>query len=176
MIDATRTPLADTPYWSEPVSLAVLISESLDWWTRNPDLAQSRLDTLQTFLPSGSGIDIGTAITVDASAPDGVLVAPESTFRLFASWHAMDSNGFYCGWFDFAVWVTSTFAGPVVALEWLTPDGRNPEELSEEEYSEANAGSDEWFGVSDPSDYLIDTYSWAMRETHARAEVDTPPV
>lgn len=177
MTDTTRTSLVETPYWSEPVALAVLISETLDWASRNLDCAQPILDAIQDVLLRGSGIDIGTSITVWEDVHRGKLASdtPESSFRLFASWHAMDSNGYYAGWFDFAVWVTSTFAGPVVALEWLTPNGQSPEELSEDEYAEANADSDEWFGVSDPTDYLIDTYSYAMREGHARSEFDTPP-
>lgn len=167
-IDTSRTPLSETPYWAQPVLLAELIAENLDWASRNPDAANPRLDAIERELPRGSGIDSGTTINRDVSDIDR-----SEYFRLDASWHAMDSTGYYAGWYSFTVAVVSTFGGPAVSVEWA--GGKNPEEVTEAEYAEANENSDEWFGISDPTDYLIDVYDSAMREMHARSEFDTPP-
>lgn len=49
---------------------------------------------LLDVLPSGSGFD--TSWCVDLSK-DG------KTLLLYSSYHAMDDNGYYCGWADFTV-------------------------------------------------------------------------
>lgn len=41
-------------------------------------------------LPSGSGIDEGTKIDLDASTPEKIV--------LIVNFHHMDTNGFYSGW------------------------------------------------------------------------------
>lgn len=199
-IETRNTPLAQTSYWAEPVTMAELIATALDWSTRNPGAASARLDAMERELPRGSGIDAGTKIDrSEVEPPTGGSFSFDVMFRLSSSWHAMDSNGYYAGWSDFAVIVRSTFAGPTVELEWAddkSPAEDYPGDTTEcgtcsgtghtgahdtddcevcEGTGEVSDPDSEWFGISDPSDYLIDVYSDAVRRAYARIEFDTPP-
>lgn len=168
-------------------------------WAGRWDAGLSRIE--RESLPSGAGIDIGTVITRDAVTASEA----GSRFRLHGSYHAMDSSGMYAGWFDYAIDVVATFSGPVVELEWLTDGGKNPEELSEADYpaptrdcpvcdgtghnqhgdtddcpecdgtGETEDSDAEWYGISDPSDWLIDVYSEAVRELTTRGEWEPEP-
>lgn len=182
--------MASETYWTQPVTLAQIIGETLNWYSRNPDAAGPRLDALQRALPSGSGIDSGTTI----DRPGALPVGPESAFRLTADYHAMDSSGYYAGWSTFYVDVLATFSGPVVELSWA--DGKGPAqdyddpEIPCEECTHADdpddchacAGSGsvpdpdaEWCGVGDPTDSLIDVYDSALRAMVCRLDFDSPP-
>lgn len=71
-----------------------------DTWTdRHADNAE-RL--VREFLPSGSGIDCGTTLDLDASRPDRIVLS--------ASYHHMDESGGYDGWTDHNVVVTPSLA------------------------------------------------------------------
>lgn len=47
------------------------------------------------FLPSGSGFDSGTKIDIENSSRNKIILS--------TSFHAMDENGFYDGWYDFKI-------------------------------------------------------------------------
>lgn len=65
------------------------------------DLAEEQLRHIeQNHLPSGSGIDCGTKIYRDYSLRDIILKF---------SYHAMDENGFYDGWYDYTLTLSPDF-------------------------------------------------------------------
>jgi hypothetical protein len=70
-----------------------------EWYDRHSDaLAQ-----LAYLLPSGSGVDNGTSIDVDACKADRIV--------LQTSFHHMDESGGYDGWTEHAIIVRPTFDG-----------------------------------------------------------------
>lgn len=129
---------SELEYWDRPVSMAQAISETLGAYGRTVDAERSGpdgtrwgerwgsvLDAIERELPRGSGIDAGTTILRDFADsirwntdPAGTW-DPDTMFALTAGWHAMDSNGYYTGWFDFRIVVRATFGGPVVDIEWV---------------------------------------------------------
>ncbi len=62
-------------------------SDHADWFDRHS--ATLRL-LVKNYLPSGSGIDSGTTLDVDASTPEKLVFA--------FGYHHMDENGMYDGW------------------------------------------------------------------------------
>lgn len=63
-----------------------------EWFERHSD----RIEQLvHTYLPSGSGFDLGTSIDWDASRPDRLVFN--------TAFHHMDENGYYDGWTDYQV-------------------------------------------------------------------------
>ena len=62
-----------------------------------------RIEQLVDMLPSGSGIDNGTKIDLEASHAGKVV--------LYAPFHHMDENGFYDGWTEHIITVTPSFRG-----------------------------------------------------------------
>jgi len=54
-------------------------------------------DIVDECFPHGSGIDNGNSIDFDKSSSDRIVIN--------SSFHCMDENGFYCGWYDFSVTV-----------------------------------------------------------------------
>ena len=63
--------------------------------------ALERLETLERhYLPYGSGFDSGSHI-VDAGKQKIIIKS---------SYHAMDDNGYYDGWYDFTITVTPSFS------------------------------------------------------------------
>jgi hypothetical protein len=58
------------------------------------------LRTLESLLPSGSGIDSGTTIDLDASTGEKLV--------LRTSYHHMNDGGYYDGWTDHTVTVTAS--------------------------------------------------------------------
>lgn len=149
-------------------------------------------------LPSGSGIDSGTRIIREPEA--GSDADADTCIRLSGSYHAMDSSGMYAGWFDYTIEARAAFSGLSVSLEWAGGDDPETASESDYpaptvtcpecdgtglEMGDAGpsamcsqcdgAGvvddSDaEWYGVSDPTDYLIDVYHSALSETTTRGE------
>jgi hypothetical protein len=66
-----------------------------EWYARHT----AQLQTIgRDRLPSGSGIDCGTAIDLDASRPNRIV--------LTLSYHHMAESGMYDGWTDHTVIVT----------------------------------------------------------------------
>lgn len=59
-------------------------------------------------LPSGSGIDAGTKVDLDASTPSRVV--------LLVSYHHMNDSGMYDGWSDYRVTIRPAFDGVMVAV------------------------------------------------------------
>jgi hypothetical protein len=161
--------VAQLPYWQQPVTLAQLISETLGARVRcesgeswaGVQRWDSVLDRIESDLPRGSGIDSGTKIVRDVAESETY-----ETIRLTGGWHAMDSSGYYCGWYDFAVTIRAGFSGIMAELSWAG-------DLPGEDYS--GEDDDEWAGVSDPSDYLIDVYSSALGAMVKRVDYDDPP-
>src|SRR5690242_28193 len=72
-------------------------SEWLDHWTGQLE------QYARNELPSGSGIDSGTKIDLDASN-DKIVV-------LTLGYHHMDENGYYDGWTDHTIRVRPAFNG-----------------------------------------------------------------
>jgi hypothetical protein len=70
-----------------------------EWFQKWTD----RIDMLVDMLPSGSGIDNGTEIDLDASHAEKLVF----TF----GFHHMDENGFYDSWTDHKLVVTPSFTG-----------------------------------------------------------------
>lgn len=65
----------------------------------------ARLAQLADRLPSGSGIDHGTTIDVDASTTDRVV--------LRTSYHHMNDGGMYDGWTEHRIVVRPSFIGGI---------------------------------------------------------------
>jgi len=63
--------------------------------------AQERLKHLEDCLPSGSGIDCGTKIDIEASTQNKIV--------LFVEYHHMNDGGFYDGWTAHTITITPTF-------------------------------------------------------------------
>ena len=61
------------------------------------------IDMLCQLLPSGSGIDSGTKLNLDASHYEKLVFD--------ADYHHMDENGYYDGWTQHTVIVTPSFKG-----------------------------------------------------------------
>ena len=57
------------------------------------------------LLPSGSGFDSGTTIDIEKSTPNKIY--------LNTSYHYMNGNGFYDGWYEYQVIVTPSLANVI---------------------------------------------------------------
>lgn len=84
-------------------------SNNKEWFARWNDRA---LMLVRDYLPSGSGIDCGTALDLDKSS--------DNALRFTFSFHHMDENGFYCGWTEHKLIVKPSFSG--VSLHITGPD------------------------------------------------------
>ena len=82
------------------------------------DKWEDRLHSLQKQLPSGSGIDSGTRIDIDASSGRKIV--------LLASFHHMNDVGMYDGWTEHKVIVTPAFDGVDIVIT-----GRNRNEIKD---------------------------------------------
>ncbi len=87
---------------------------SMEWVPEHEDT----LLKLQHELPSGSGIDHGTAIDLDASN--------DSRIVLQMDYHHMNENGYYDGWTSHKVTITPTFEGFDIAIS-----GRDRNQIKE---------------------------------------------
>lgn len=72
-----------------------------EWQTKHA----ARLSQLAARLPSGSGIDSGTTIDVDASTTDRIV--------LRCSFHHMNDGGIYDGWTEHRIVVRPSFIGGI---------------------------------------------------------------
>lgn len=77
-----------------------LASNNAEWRARWESNAE---DLTLNFMPSGSGIDCGTKLDIDASLAQGKLV-----FTL--SYHHMNENGMYDGWTEHKAIVSPSLA------------------------------------------------------------------
>lgn len=75
-------------------------SGNKEWFARWEDRA---LKLVRDCMPSGSGIDCGTTLDLDASNGNAL--------RFTFSFHHMDENGFYCGWTEHKLVVKPAFEG-----------------------------------------------------------------
>ena len=74
-------------------------SGNAEWLVKHRD----NIDQIvRDHMPSGSGVDAGTAMWIDDSTPNKLL------FRL--SFHHMNVDGYYAGWTDHTVTVTADLA------------------------------------------------------------------
>ena len=71
-------------------------TEWFDKWTE-------RIGELVNMLPSGSGIDCGTSIDLDASHNEKIVLG--------LSFHHMNDGGYYDGWTQHHIVVTPSFRG-----------------------------------------------------------------
>ena len=79
-----------------------------------------RLEELGEQLPSGGGIDHGTAIDVERTALAGGAVV------LATAYHHMNDNGFYDGWTEHVITVRPLFDGLDVRVS-----GRNRNDIKD---------------------------------------------
>lgn len=84
------------------------------WENRHND----RLNALEKFLPSGSGIDAGTKLDDARSTPTRLV--------LTLSFHHMDEHGSYDGWTDHEAIITPAFDGLDVRIT-----GRNRNDIKD---------------------------------------------
>ena len=75
-------------------------NDNTEWEMRWLDLIRF---IQRNLLPHGSGIDAENDIDVDKSNEKRILV--------YASYHAMNENGYYDGWIDYTVKATPAFDG-----------------------------------------------------------------
>ena len=91
--------------------------------TGNTEWELKHAETLETIarecLPSGSGIDNGTQIDLDASTEDKIV--------LTTAFHHMDDGGYYDGWTDHTVTVTADLLSTIS----LKISGRNRNEIKD---------------------------------------------
>jgi hypothetical protein len=80
-------------------------SQNTEWLNNWED----RLTECNNQLPSGSGIDSGCKINFTESSSNKIIIE----FSYHASYHAMDENGFYCGWYDFTLTVHPDFTNTI---------------------------------------------------------------
>lgn len=96
--------------------LNCIASDNQEWLGKHEERI---LSLVKEYMPSGSGIDCGTKIDLDASNADKLV------FTL--SFHHMDDNGFYDGWTDHTLTVK-----PSLTSEFdLSFSGRNRNEIKE---------------------------------------------
>lgn len=86
-------------------------SDNTVWRERHSDY----LTKLESFLPSGSGVDRGTKIIVDETNDDRIT--------LDLAFHHMNERGFYSGWTEHRAIVTPTFSGFSVKITGRDRDG-----------------------------------------------------
>lgn len=84
-----------------------------EWQDKHDDILS---DIEANYLPSGSGIDLGSKIDRKASSMDKVVI--------ILSYHHMNENGYYEGWTEHKVIVTPSFMDNHVNLR-ITGRNRN---------------------------------------------------
>lgn len=94
-------------------------------WRNNHTSEISRL--VDEYMPSGSGIDNGTAIDLGKSTGSKLV------FNV--AFHHMDENGFYCGWTDHTITITPSFSNFDIRISG--PNKRNIKEYLHDVYSSA---------------------------------------
>jgi len=120
-------------------------SKNAEWLIKHE---QSIVQIVKDLLPSGSGIDCGTKIDLDASNGEKLVL----TF----CYHHMNEHGYYDGWTDHKAVVTPSFAHDFN----LVITGRNRNEVKE--YLHETYSCD----LSQHLDYQRDTGKYvALRET-----------
>lgn len=105
-----------------------IASGNAEWRQRHED---TLAELCRNFMPSGSGIDSGTVLDVDASLR---FAGEKLIFTL--GFHHMDDGGYYDGWTQHKLTVTpSLFLGP--KLRFSGPDRNQIKEHLHEVYSSA---------------------------------------
>ena len=106
--------------YGRPVTIVSAIDDEIGRWMRISESAnqfnwsadhtehvrndiERSLDSLESLLPSGSGIDCGTKIDREACKPNKVVLNCE--------FHHMNDNGMYDGWTGHRVTIVPTFHG-----------------------------------------------------------------
>ena len=112
-------------------------SNNDDWMTRH---SNSLIEIANHYLPHGSGIDSGCNID-DNSTQDKIIIN--------SAYHAMDENGFYCGWIHFDVIV-------IASLEFNID--------VEFDNIENDSDFDDW-DIESLFDCLHQTFDYALRES-----------
>ncbi len=92
------------------------VSFNDEWFHKNTDKI---LELVKEFMPSGSGIDSGTKIDLDASTGEKLVF----TF----SYHHMNEGGMYDGWTEHIAYVTPSLQFGV----YLRITGRNRNYIKE---------------------------------------------
>jgi hypothetical protein len=75
-----------------------------DWYKTHDDV----IDQLIDLLPHGSGVDANTQLLLDECKP---YDKPIRKIVIASSYHAMNENGYYDGWYDFKIIITPDFSG-----------------------------------------------------------------
>jgi hypothetical protein len=79
--------------------LNCLKSGNQEWFEKHTDRI---VEYQNNNLPHGSGIDAGCKINLEKSTGNKIVID--------FSYHAMDENGFYCGWYDYVLTVVPDFS------------------------------------------------------------------
>ena len=95
---------------------------------------QRHLDTIaqyvKQYMPRGSGFDSGTEFDIALSRKDMLVFT--------TSYHAMNGNGYYVGWYDYTVRVRPTFNGVDVSVQGRDYDGSTKDYVGETFYDALN--------------------------------------
>ena len=75
-----------------------IVSSNDEWTARHTEA----INAMAKELPGGSGLDAGTSIDIDASAPNKLV--------LHTSFHHMNDNGMYDGWTEHTITVVPDLA------------------------------------------------------------------
>jgi hypothetical protein len=119
---------------------------------------EASLRALEEFLPSGSGVDCGTKIDLDASLRRPGKIA------LTLSYHHMNEDGFYDGWTEHAVTVCPSLTSGFV----LTISGRDRNGIKEYLHELLADSLHQEIAQEENGDY----FSPALRESAARFKAD----
>ena len=108
-----------------------LNSANTEWESKHKDTIE---ELVKNHMPSGSGIDCGTKLDLDAS-----LRADGNKLYFTFSFHHMNENGYYCGWSDYRAIVSADLQSGFK----LKITGRD---------------------INDIKSYLYDTFSYALEK------------
>jgi hypothetical protein len=74
-------------------------SNNQEWKNKHE---QDIIACVENCLPYGSGIDAGIRFDFEKSTPDKLI--------FYFSYHDMDENGYYAGWYDYKMIITPSLA------------------------------------------------------------------
>ena len=105
-----------------------------EWFEKHGDRSDA---IMKEFAPHGSGFD--QDVTCDDASANGRLL-------FNAHWHAMNDDGFYCGWIHFQIIVSANMAHGIDITVTVASDDRDDDEQRNDPASESIA------------DYVGDTF------------------
>jgi len=94
-------------------------SDQMEHWSDMVTMHYDHLMKMQALLPSGAGIDSGTAIDLDASTSEKIV--------LNTSYHHMNESGMYDGWTEHRITITPSLIHTID----IKIGGRNRNDIKE---------------------------------------------